>query len=102
MKPECSSALAQHCVAFWKRYLLREHLLPSAEEWREGHGKSWVVFDSEGENELMKQLKGRYVFVRVLGCHSQCLPPYISTVFRCDRLAFPSQSMWSIMFLLSY
>lgn len=54
MKPECSSAPAQCCVTFWKRYLLWGHLLPSAEVWREGYGKSMVVFDSEGKNELMK------------------------------------------------
>lgn len=48
------------------------------------------MFEEEDENELMKQLKGRCVLVQLQQCHSQCLPPYISTVFRCDRLAFPS------------
>jgi len=67
MKPECSSALLQRCVKFWKRFPLREHLLPSVEEWREGCGKSWVVFDSEEKNELMKELKGRYVLVQLHG-----------------------------------
>ena len=86
MKLECSSALAERCVAFWKRYLLRERLLPSVEEWREGYGKSWVVFDSEDKNELMKRLKGRYVLVQLHGWHSQCLPPYISDV---TGLPFP-------------